>query len=83
MKACLTCATHQPGRAVKSLLTPIPIGEVIDQVGIDIIKFPTSYNENQYTIVFMDYLSKWPEIFSVADQTYTMATLLIKRNQQA
>ena len=55
---------------------PILIGEVFDQVGVE---FPTSYDGNQYAVVFMDYLSKWREDFAVADQTaYTVATLLVE-----
>ena len=78
IKACLTCATRQPGRAVKSPLTPIPVGGVFDRVGVD-INFPTSYDGNQYAVVFVDYLSKWPEVFAVADQTaHTVATLLVE-----
>ena len=79
IRACLTCATRQPGRATKSPLTPIPVGGTFDRVGVDIIKFPTSYDGNQYAVVFVDYLSKWPEVFAVADQTaHTVATLLVE-----
>ena len=79
IRACLMCATRQPGIATKSPLTPIPVGGVFDRVGVDIIKFPTSYDGNQYAVVFMDYLLKWPEVFAVADQTaHTVATLLVE-----
>lgn len=48
-------------------------------VGVEIIRFPTSYDGNQYAVVFMDYLSKWPEVFAVADKTaHTNATLLVE-----
>ena len=64
----------------QSPLTPIPVERVFDRVGVNIIKFPTSYDGNQYAVVFMDYLSRWPEVFAVADQTaYTVATLLVER----
>ena len=50
--ACLTYATRQPERTTKSPLTPIPVGGVFDRVGVN-IKFPTSYDGNQYAVVFM------------------------------
>ena len=69
IRACLTCASRQPGRAAKAPLTPIPVGGVFDRVGVDVITFPTSYDGNKYAVVFVDYLSKWPEVFAVPDQT--------------
>lgn len=57
-KACLVCATRRPGRAVKPLLTPIPVSGAFDRVGVDVIKFPKSARGNQYAVVFVDYLTK-------------------------
>ena len=40
--------------------------------------FPISYEGNQYGIVFIDYLTKWPEVFAAPDQTsLTIAQLLV------
>ena len=39
-----------------------------DRVGVDVIQF-----QNQYAVVFVDYLTKWPEVFAAA----TIANLLI------
>jgi len=78
-KACSTCASRNPGRAVKSPLTPIPVGGAFDRVGVDIIQFPTSKHGNKYAVVFVDYLTKWPEVFAVKDQTaHTVAQLLVE-----
>ena len=78
-KACTTCASRNPGRAVKSPLTPIPVGGAFDRVGVDIIQFPTSKRGNKYAVVFVDYLTKWPEVFAVKDQTaHTVAQLLVE-----
>ena len=40
-----------------------------DQVGIDVIncKFPCSTKDVQYVVAFMDCLTKWPEVFALAD----------------
>ena len=79
-RACLTCATRQPGRAVKAPLTPIPVAGAFDRVGVDIIQYPTSNHGNKYAVVFVDYLTKWPEVFAVPDQTaHTTAELLVKQ----
>ena len=79
-RACLPCATHQPGRAFKPPLTPIPVGGAFDRLGEDIIQFPRSKDGNWYAVVFVDYLTKWPEIFAVADQrAHTIAQLLVEQ----
>ena len=70
-RGCLTCATHSTGRPVRPPLTPIPVGGPFERVGVDIIQFPTSRNGNKYAAVFMDYLTKWPEVFAIPDQTAT------------
>ena len=77
-KSCITCASHQVGRAIKPPLTPIPVAGPFDRVGVDVIQFPKSYEGNQYGIVFVDYLTKWPEVFAAPDQTsLTIAQLLV------
>ena len=78
-RGCLVCATRNPGRAVRPPLTPIPVAGPFDRIGVDIIQFPRSQNGNQYAVVFVDYLTKWPEVFAVADQSAaTVAKLLIE-----
>ena len=37
-------------------------------VGVDVLQLPTSFEGNQYAVVCMDYFTKWPEVFAVADQ---------------
>ena len=65
------------GRASKPPLTPIPVSGPFDRVGVDVIKFAKSSSGNQYAVVFMDYLTKWPEVFAVADQTALTITKLL------
>ena len=80
-KACLTCATRQPGsRAERPPLTPIPVAGPFDRLGVDVIHFLKSFSSNQYAVVLMDYLTKWPEVFPVPDQSaLTIAKLLIEK----
>ena len=68
-RGCLTCATRGVGRKLKPSLTPIPVGGPFDRVGVDIIQYTKSSKGNQYAVVFVDYLTKWPEVFPVRDQT--------------
>ena len=68
-RACLVCATYHTGRAPRPPLTPIPVADPFDRVGVDVIQFPRSRDGNQYAVVFVDYLTKWPEVFSAPDQS--------------
>ena len=78
-KACITCASRRIGRAERPLMTPIPVSGPFDRVGVDVVQFPTSYDGNKYAVVFVDYLTKWPEVFAVPDQTaITIAHLLVE-----
>ena len=46
---------------------------------MDVIKFPRSSKGNTCAVVFMDYLTKWPEVYATKDQTsLTIAELLVK-----
>ena len=78
--SCLVCATHNAGRIPHPPLTPIPVTRPFDRVGVDVVQFPKSLDRNQYAVVFMDYLTKWPEVFPVPDQSAaTVAKLLVEQ----
>ena len=56
------------------------MGGVFDRIRVDIIKFPRSRTGMTYTVVFVDYLTKWPEVFATADQNSpTIARLLLEK----
>ena len=77
-KACLVCATRQTGQATKPPLCPIPVAGPFDCVGVDVLQLPRTLNGNQYAVVFVDYLTKWPEVFATPDQTAeTIANLFV------
>ena len=76
---CLVCATRRPGKAVHPPLNPIPVEGPFHRVGVDVIQFIKSYSGNQYAVVFTDYLTKWPEVFAIKDQTaLTIAQLFVE-----
>ena len=79
-RACLVCATRKgPGRRARPPLQPIPIGGPFHRVGVDVLKLPLTYDGNAYAVVFMDYFTKWPEVFAVPDQqATTIARLLVE-----
>ena len=44
-----------------------------------LFSFLKSHTGNQYGVVFVDYLTKWPEFFATSDQTaLTIAKLLVE-----
>ena len=44
-----------------------------------VLQLPRLFHGNRYAIVFMDYLTKWLEVFPAADQSApTIAKLLVK-----
>jgi hypothetical protein len=62
-RSCLTRATRKgPGRKARPPLQPLMVGGPFNRVGIDILQLPLSYEGNQYALVMMDYLIKWPAI---------------------
>jgi len=76
---CLVCATRQSNRATHPPLNPIPVEGPFHCVGVDVIQFPKSQSRNQNAIVFTDYLTKWPEVFTTKDQTaLTIAELFVE-----
>ena len=78
-RTCEVCASRQVEKPIKPYLTPIPMSGAFDQVGVDIIKFPRSSTGMTYAVVFVDYLTKWPEVFATSDQTSpTIARLLVE-----
>ena len=59
-----------------SNLQPIPGGGALYQVGVDMLQ-ASAYN-HKYVVVFMDYFTKWPEAYPIADQkTETIAQLFV------
>ena len=68
-RSCLVCASRKGGRRTyKPPLAPIPVGGPFHRVAVDILQLPLTANGNTYIVVFMDYLTKWPEAFPMPDQ---------------
>ena len=79
-RGCLTCASGNVGRQVKTLLTSIPISGPFDRVAVDVLQLPLLRQGNCYAVEVMDYLIKWPEVFTVPDQTVlTIVQLFVEK----
>ena len=67
---CLECVSRRgPGRAIRPPLTNIPMGGPVHMVGVDALQLPVTESGNKYIVVFVDYLTKWVEVFTVPNQT--------------
>ena len=66
-KSCIDCSMKKsPRNKHKAPLLPIPVGGAFDRVAVDIIgPLKTTTKGNKYIIVFMDYLTRWPEAIPV------------------
>lgn len=63
---------------MKPSLTPILVSGAFDRVEVDVLQLPKTKRGNRYAVVFVDHLTKWPEVFAVPDQTSaTIAGLLV------
>ena len=76
---CRVCASHHVGRQIRPLLTPNPVSRPFDRVVVNVIQLPKTTKGNMYAVVFMDYLTKWPEVhvFATSDQTAVTITHLL------
>ncbi len=76
---CVPCVTRHVGQAVRPPLTSILVGGRFNRIGVDVIQYARSRRGNRYAVVFMDYLTKWLEVFATSDQTVpTIARLLVE-----
>ena len=78
-RSCLVCSSRKgTRRTCKPSLQPIPVGGPFHRLGVDVLQLPLTTRGNRYVVVFMDYLTKWPEAFAVPDQkAETIARLLV------
>ena len=73
--SCVSCASVQgQGARGKPPLMTIPVGGPFDCIGMDFVELDVSRQGNRYALVFQDYLSKWPEVYALADKKATTVT---------
>ena len=68
-----SCASVQ-GQSFRSTpaLVSIPVGGPFKCVGMDFVEFDQSAYGNHYALMFQDYLTKWPEVYHVANRKAEM-----------
>ena len=79
-RSCQIFATRNVGKPLHPPLTPIPVAGPFNRVRVDVIRFPLCQRGNKHAVVFVDYLTKWPEVFPARDQpALTIAHLLVEK----
>ena len=78
-KKCVSCASVKgQGKKKRPPLVSIPVGGLFDCIGMDIVELDKTKDGNRYTLVFQDYLSKWPEVYALPDhKAETVAKCLL------
>lgn len=79
IRSCNDCATRKkPRNKSRAPLLPIPVSAAFDRMAVDILgPLPVTWTGNQYIVVFVEYLTKWPEIFPVKNiDAVTIACLI-------
>ena len=49
----------------------------LNHVGIHVIRFPRSERVSQHAAVLIDYLTQWPGVFAIPDQTSLITAHLL------
>ena len=66
IKSCQICATSKQKPGAFGKLHSILVRQPFEMVGVDILgPLPRTKNNNAYIVVFMNYLTKWSEAFTV------------------
>ena len=62
--SCLACASRKgPGQRQHTELSPIPVGGPFSHCGSRYASIARTFDGDQYAIVFVNYLTKWPDVF--------------------
>ena len=77
---CFVCRRRHAGQATTVPMTPIPVGGPFEKMGVDVLQLPKTHSGKKYAVVFVEYLTKWPEVFTTANQeALTIAKLIAER----
>ena len=79
VRSCQDCSTRKKPRNKRHApLLPIPVSGAFERIAVDILgPLPATWSGNRYIVCFIEYLTKWPEIFAVKNiDAVTIARLL-------
>jgi transposase InsO family protein len=67
VRTCQECqAKKAPRTKAAGLLQPIPVLERWETIGVDVVgPLPKTKKGNRYILVFVEYMTKWPEAFAI------------------
>ena len=79
VRSCQDCSTRKkPRNKRRAPLLPIPVSAAFERMAVDILgPLPVTWQGNRYIVVFVEYLTKWPEIFPVQNTEATTIARLI------
>ena len=73
------CHSNWCGEKTITFSKSIPVDHPFQTVSEDITELPLTINENRYTVIFQDLLTKWPMVYAAPDQKATrLAKVLLK-----
>jgi hypothetical protein len=81
-KACEVCQeVKSPNRPGRQSLRSIAVNGVFERIAMDILgPLPMTYQGNKYVLVIQEYLTKWPVVVALSDQTAnTVAKALVEQ----
>ena len=50
-------------------IVPLTNDRSFDRIGVDVLRLPKTKHGNKYTVVVVDYLTKWQEVYGISHQT--------------
>ena len=80
-KQCDLCNSRKgPKRREKAPLQIYQVGSPMERIAVDVLgPLPKTRNGNKYLLICMDYFTKWPEVYPIANQeTDTIAKVLVE-----
>ncbi|ROT85413.1 hypothetical protein C7M84_014656 [Penaeus vannamei] len=84
-KTCATCnAKKGPAKKGKALLQLYQVGTPMEPVAVDVTgPFPATVAGNRFILVAMDYFTKWPEAYPIANhEAVTVAEVLVMQSSR-
>ena len=76
-RTCLPCLSRD--RTGRRLHPKLCVGGPFEGVEVDVLTLPQTEETNRFAVVFVDYLTNWPEVFATPDhRAETIAGLLVE-----
>lgn len=79
VRSCQDCSMRKkPRNKYRAPLLPISVSATFEKLALDVLgPLPTTWSGNHYIVCFIEYLTKWPEIFPVPNMEAVTIVQLI------